>query len=38
VADDGNQQRKPDFRTAVEGIKALATVLGIEAEGPPEKA
>jgi hypothetical protein len=37
VADDGNHQRKPDFRAAVEDIKALAKVLGIEAEGPPEK-
>jgi hypothetical protein len=27
VADDGNQQRKPDFRTAVEDLKALAKVL-----------
>jgi Pentapeptide repeats (8 copies) len=32
MADDGSQQRKPDFRTAVEDIKALATVLIIEAE------
>jgi hypothetical protein len=27
VADDGNHQRKPAFRTAVEGIKTLAKVL-----------
>jgi Pentapeptide repeats (8 copies) len=27
VADDGNQRRKTDFRTAVEDIKALAKVL-----------
>lgn len=27
MADDGNHQRKPDFRTAVEDLKALATVL-----------
>ena len=32
MADDGSQQRKPDFRTAVEDVKALATVLIIEAE------
>jgi uncharacterized protein YjbI with pentapeptide repeats len=32
VADDGRQQRKPDFRTAVEDVKALATVLAMEAE------
>jgi pentapeptide repeat protein len=31
MADDGSQQRKPDFRTAVEDVKALATVLIIEA-------
>jgi hypothetical protein len=30
VADDGNQQRKPNFRTAVEDIKALAKVLVID--------
>jgi hypothetical protein len=32
VADDGSQQRKPDFRTAVEDVKALATVFAMEAE------
>jgi uncharacterized protein YjbI with pentapeptide repeats len=32
MADDGGQQRKPDFRTAVEDVKALATVLIVEAE------
>jgi hypothetical protein len=32
MADDGSQQRKPDFRTPVEVLKALATVLIIEAE------
>jgi hypothetical protein len=32
MADDGSQQRKPDFRTAVEDVEALATVLIIEAE------
>jgi uncharacterized protein YjbI with pentapeptide repeats len=32
MADDGSQQRKPDFRTAVEDAKALATVLVMELE------
>jgi hypothetical protein len=32
MADDGNQQRNPDFRTAVEHVKALDTVLFNEAE------
>jgi hypothetical protein len=32
VADDASQQRKPDFRTAVEDVKAVATVLAMEAE------
>src|SRR5215216_754043 len=32
VADGGSQQRKPDFRTAVQDVKALATVLAMEAE------
>ena len=32
MADDGSQQRKPDFRTAVEAVKALATALIIEAQ------
>src|SRR5215207_5223511 len=32
MADDGSQQRKPDFRTAVEDIKALATVLVMKLE------
>jgi hypothetical protein len=27
VADDGNRQRKPDFRTAVEDLKTLVTVF-----------
>ena len=31
MADDGSQQRKTDFRTAVEDVKALATVLAMEA-------
>jgi hypothetical protein len=33
MADDGSQQRKPNFRTPVEDVvKALATVLIIEAQ------
>jgi hypothetical protein len=32
MADDGSQRRKPDFRTAVEDGKALATVLGMKLE------
>jgi Pentapeptide repeats (8 copies) len=32
MADDGSQQRKPDFRSAVKDVKALATVLAMEAE------
>jgi hypothetical protein len=32
MADDGGQQRKPDFRTAIEDVKALATVLVTELE------
>jgi uncharacterized protein YjbI with pentapeptide repeats len=32
MADDGSQQRKPDFRMAVKDVKALATVLAMEAE------
>ena len=32
MADDGSQQRKPDFRTPVEEVKALDTVLINEAE------
>src|SRR5918994_16250 len=32
MADDGSQQRKPDFRTAVEDAKVLATVLVMELE------
>jgi hypothetical protein len=32
MAGDGSQQRKPDFRTPVEDVKALDTVLIIEAE------
>lgn len=32
MADDGSQKRKPDFKTAVEDVKALATVLAVEAE------
>jgi Pentapeptide repeats (8 copies) len=27
VADDGSQQRKPDFRTAIEDVKAIAAVV-----------
>ena len=32
MADGGSQQRKPDFRTVVADIKAMATVLAMEAE------
>jgi hypothetical protein len=32
VADDGGQRRKPDFRTAVEDVKAIAAVFAMEAE------
>jgi hypothetical protein len=32
MADDGSQQRKPDFRTALEDAKALATVLVMNLE------
>lgn len=32
MADDGSQQRKPDSRTPVEDVKALAAVLIIEAQ------
>jgi hypothetical protein len=32
MADDGNQQRKPDFRTAVEDVEALAMVLVMKLE------
>jgi hypothetical protein len=32
MADDGSQQRNPDFRTPLEDVKALATVLIIEAQ------
>src|SRR4028119_1773402 len=32
VAEGGSQQRKPDFKTAVEDVKAIATVLAMEAE------
>jgi hypothetical protein len=32
MADDGSQQHKPDFSTAVQDAKALATVLVMEAE------
>jgi hypothetical protein len=32
MADDGSQQRKSDFRTPVEDVKALATVSIIEAQ------
>jgi drug/metabolite transporter (DMT)-like permease len=32
VADDGSQQRKPDFQTAVEDVKALATALVMKLE------
>ena len=32
MADDGSQQRKPDFRTAVDDVKAIAAVFAMEAE------
>jgi hypothetical protein len=32
VTDDGSQKRKPDFKMAVEDVKALVTVLDMEAE------
>jgi len=32
VAEGGSQQRKPDFKTAVEDVKAIATVPAMEAE------
>jgi hypothetical protein len=32
MANDGSQQRKPDFRTALEDIKALSTVLVMKLE------
>jgi hypothetical protein len=32
MADDGSQQRKPNLRSAVEDVKALATVLVMELE------
>jgi hypothetical protein len=32
VADDGGQQRKLDFRTAVEDVKAIASAFSMEAE------
>src|SRR5215216_6206665 len=32
MADDGSQQRKADFRTAVKDVKAVAAVLAMEAE------
>lgn len=32
MADDGSQQRKPDFRAAVADAKALPTLLAMEAE------
>jgi hypothetical protein len=32
MADDGSQQRKPDFRTAIADVKALATVLVLNKE------
>jgi hypothetical protein len=32
MADDGSQQRKPDFQSAVEDVKALATVLVMKLE------
>ena len=42
MADDGRQQRKLDFRTAVDDVKALAAVFAMEAvpasvEGRPER-
>jgi uncharacterized protein YjbI with pentapeptide repeats len=35
MADDGRQQRKRDFRTAVEDVKALATVVVMKLESVP---
>jgi uncharacterized protein YjbI with pentapeptide repeats len=35
MADDGRQQRKLDFRTAVEDVKALATVVVMKLESVP---
>ena len=32
MAEGGSQQRKPDFKTAVEDVKAIATVPAMEAE------
>ncbi len=32
VADDGNQQRKPDLETSVEDVKAIVAVFAMEAE------
>jgi hypothetical protein len=32
VTDDRGRQRNPDFRTALETVKSVATVLGMEAE------
>jgi uncharacterized protein YjbI with pentapeptide repeats len=32
VANNGGQQRKPDFKTAVEDLKAIAVVFALEAE------
>jgi uncharacterized protein YjbI with pentapeptide repeats len=32
VADEGSKQRKPGFKTALEDVKALATVLAMEVE------
>jgi hypothetical protein len=37
MADDGSQQRKPDFRTALEDVKALATVLVMKLESSGER-
>jgi len=34
MADDGSQQRKPDFRTVLEDVKALATVLVMKLRSP----
>src|SRR5215203_3725350 len=32
MPDDGSPQSKPDFRTAVEDVKAVATMFAMEAE------
>src|SRR5688500_14204027 len=32
MADDSSQQRKPDLKTAIEDVKAVVTVVAMEAE------